>query len=811
MSFSNDLRLALRQLRFQPSFAITVVLTMALTGGAATTVFGLFDAVLLRPLPYADPERLVQLQTHDPSAVGTTRGASVYDYEDWARQNKSFTSTAAYFVYGNNLTGQGPARLVRMAFTTPSLFDVVGVHPFLGRFFTQAEDQLGGDVRQLVLSHGLWREVFGGEANAVGRTVQLRGQTYNIIGVMPPGFNYPDRAQVWVPFMARYTTYTDPWWKRRDARVNSVVARLRPNVSIEQATADMETVAATLAKQFPDTNRRIHIRLSRLRDVETGEIRPYVLLVGAAVLLLLLIGCVNVANLFLARGVAREREFAIRRALGMGGCRLLRQLLVESLLLSFIGAACGTILVMVGFRLFDRAIPVPLPSFMSLRLDARVLGFSLAIAVITAFIFSVTPLLQYRQELNAILKQGSRGVASSGLAARMRSGLVVAEVGLSLVLLIGAGLMLRSFVQLMSVNAGVRTSGIVAASVQRYLPNVSDADALIGYADQYRRMADQISRLPGVQSVAGAVDFPYLKRHEQRQTFELYTRTRTTKEQAYRGPAEGSDLMPGYFAVMGIPFLEGRDFNEADTLNHPKVTIISRRAAEVFFPGQWAIGQEIRWGKEDWQTVVGVVADVHWHPAETTPGIEMYWPYRQYAGPEMTFLVRSDVPSEVLIPQLRKTINQVNLDFAIPQIKPLEVIAAEAVWHRRLWGFVLATFAALALALAAIGLYGVMSYLVSRRTQEIAVRMAVGATPNDVMGQVLGNGFQLICVGTVVGILGSVVLARGLRTLLFGVSASDATTYMSVIGVLTSVALLACAVPAWRASRLNPIVALRDE
>ena len=811
MFFANDLHLSIRQLRQQPSFAVIVIVTLALTVGAATTVFGLFDAVLLRPLPYRDEASLVRLQTYEPSAVGTTREVSLYEFQDWKRDSRSFTAMAAYFVYGNNLTGQGPARLVRMAFTTPELFELVGVRPHLGRLFTGRDDQLGGDVRQLVLSYGLWQELFAAAPGAIGKTVQLRGQSYTIIGVMPPGFNYPDHSQVWVPLMARYSTYSDSWWKRRDARVNSVLARLRPGVSLEQANSELESLAASQQKLFPDTNHNVHIRATRLRDLETGEIRPYVLLVSGGVLLLLLIGCVNVANLFVARATSREREFAIRSALGMRRWRLLQHLLSESLLLSMIGGACGAGLASTGLRILNRAIPVPLPTFMSLSVDARVLSFSLALSVITAVLFSLTPLLQTRPDLNDVLKQGTRGSFGHSITGRMRSSLVIAEVALSLLLLIGAGLMLRSFEHVMSVSTGVRTKGILVAGVERYLANVSDTEGLVGYSDQYRRMAERISALPGVIAVGGAADFPYFRRHETRQTFEWYTRTRTTREQAYRGPAEGSDIMPGYFDVAGIPLLEGRDFTDADTLGSPKVAIINRRAAELLFPGQSALGQEIRWGTDDWIRVIGVVGDVRWHPAETMAGVEMYWPYRQFPGPEMNFLIRSDLPFETLAPLVRKSINDVNLDFAIPILKPMETIANDAVWQRRLWGYLLAVFAGVALTLAAIGLYGVMSYLVSRRTQEIGIRMAIGAKPLDVLRHMLGSGFRLVCVGAGLGLLGSLALGKGLRSLLFDISAADPATYIAVTACLAFVALLACAVPAWRASRVDPLVALRDE
>jgi putative ABC transport system permease protein len=418
-------------------------------------------------------------------------------------------------------------------------------------------------------------------------------------------------------------------------------------------------------------------------------------------------------------------------------------------------------------------------------------------------------------DFSLALKTSAKGSSGAKHTHRLRTSLVISEVALSAVLLVGAGLMVRSLSELMHVKTGVRTEGILAASVQRYLPNVNDEQGLVGYCDQFRRMADRIASLPGVLAVSGATDLPYLRGHEQRERFEIYTRARSTTETAYKGPAEGADVMPGYFETMAIPFLEGRDFTEADRVGKMPVVIISRRAAEMLFPGQSPIGQQVRWGNyttiDPWVTVIGVVENVHWHPAETDQGLEFYWPYRQYPGPEMTLVVRTDTPFGSLGQSIRQALNEVNPDFAISRVKPMRTIVTESVWQRRVWAFLLAFFAGAALILAVIGIYGTMSYLVTRRRQEIGIRMAIGATPGRVLRWVLGEGARMVVAGGLLGIVGSMAVGYALRKMLFGITQFDSTTYVAAVALLGFVALVASAAPAWRAATVLPVVALRED
>ena len=817
MDVLGHFRQTARQIGAKPSFTALVVLTLGLTIGAAATVFSLFDAVLLRPFPFPEPDRLVRLRTHEPGVTGTLSDASLYDFQDWQRRSRQFAGMAAFVSFNNNLTGQGPARSVRMTFATPELFTLLGAKPVLGRVYTTREDEYGGDVRKVVLGYGVWQEVFGGSPAALGRTLQLRGDTYEVIGVLPPGFRHPDRTEVWVPLMARYSSYKQLWWQRRDLRFHTVLARLAPGSGVAQAQAELDSIAAELRREYPDQNRNVHIRVVPLREAETGEIQPYVVLVGAAVLLLLLIGCMNVANLFVARAASREREFAVRAALGASLGQVWRQLMTESLLYGLLGGALGVLLAWLGVRGLALLLPPELPAWMQLSIDGRVVAFAIVISAATAMLFGLAPLLQQmRPDLVEALKQGGKGSAgAASLASRLRRGLVVAEVALSLVLLVGAGLMLRSFARLMNVDTGIKAEHLVLLSAGRLVPNTTLEQQLTLYCDEFRRVRDRLAAVPGVASVGAGDDLPYLNQPEQRNSHEFYTRRRATREQAYRVPAQGADVMPGYFAALGVPLLEGREFTEADTIGAPPVVVINRHMAETLFPGRSALGEQIRWGNDTgydpWMTVIGVVGNTRWHPAERSPGFETYWSYRQYPGPSMHFLVRTALEPDTLIPVLRRTVQELNPDLAVERVKTMDTVIAESVWQRRLWGWVLGAFAALALLLAAVGLYGVMSYLVSQRTRELGIRLAIGARPGSVLSLVLGSGMKLVTVGAALGLLGALAAGRLLAGLLFGVNATDPVTYAAVPIVLAAVAALACTVPAVRASRIDPITALREE
>jgi putative ABC transport system permease protein len=810
------LRYSTRILLTKPGFSLVVIATLGLAIGAASTVFSLFDAVLLRPFPFRDPDRLVRIRMEQPDLKGSEVDASLFDFWDWRRDARSFENMAAYVTFPSTLTTDGPAQSVRLSFATPELFDVLGVKPALGQTYSRKDDQLGGNVRQALLSHALWQQLFHGRRDVAGQTLRLRGESYTVAGVMPPGFDFPDRTGVWVPLMARYGGYTREWWKRRDMRPHVVLGRLKPDVSLDQAKSEMQALTRAQGIQFPDTNRRFTSRLLTLRDSETGNMRPYILMVGTAVLLLLGVGMVNVANLFVARAASREREFAIRTALGAGRWQMTRQLLSESFLYAFLGCGLGIVLAKLGVLAIGGVIPVDLPQWMTFRLDWRVISFATIASAVTALFFGLSPLLQtFRIDPNDSLKQGTKGSSGGGLAGSLRSGLVIVEVALSVVLLIGAGLLLRSFSNLMAVDTGIQTQKLVVATISRFLAKATPEESYQGYALEVERMRTRIAGIPGVSSVAAGNDVPYLNRPEQRRTVEIYTRRRPTKDDAYRGPAAGADVTPGYFATLGIPILEGRDFNDRDNLTAPKAIIISQRSAEILFGRRTAVGEQIRWGNDQdydpWTTVVGVVGNTRWHPAENESGVEVYWSYGQYPSPNTNLIVRTDADSTALLESLRRAVHDVNPDFAIEQVKTMDTVVAESVWQRRLWSFVLATFAALALALASVGLYGVMSFIVTQRTKELGIRLAIGARSGNVLHLILSQGTRLVIFGATAGLILSFAAGRYMESILFGVAPFDLLTYLAVPLVLFVVSLAACAAPAWRASRIDPLHALRQE
>ena len=617
-----------RPFAVRPGFSILVVGTLGLTVGAATAIFSIFDAVLLRPFPFPEADRLVRLRSYEAASPDAPGEVSLADYDDWRREARGLSGMGAWITFANNLTGMGPARSVRMTFASPELLSTVGVAAHRGRLFTPAENVAGGDFRKAVIGHGLWQELFAGRDEALGRTIELRGQTYEVIGVMPPRFEFPERTEVWVPLMARYATYRDEWWLRRDTRIHHVLARLAPGTSLESVQSELDGIASALRDAHPEGNRNVHVGVQTLRQAETALLRPYVLLVGAAVSLLLLIGCGNVAGLFVARSAARTREMALRTALGARLTHLGGQLLGESLAYAIAGGVLGVLVAIGSIAALEALVPVPLPDWMRFGLDPRVLLFTVAVTSLTAILFGLLPLAQHlRPNLEQVMRQGGKGAAGGSLSVRLRRALLVGEVALAVLLLVGAGLMLRSLDWLSRVDTGLRSEGAIVATAFRYLPNVTRAEQVTGYADEFRRMRQALASLPGVASVSGGSQVPFVEAPEVRPTVELYTRRRATRDEAYRGAARGADVMPGYFAALGIPLLAGRDFTEADEIGAEPVVIISRRTAEVLFPGEPALGQQMRWGNDSnfdpWMTVVGVVGNTRWQPAERQEGVEV--------------------------------------------------------------------------------------------------------------------------------------------------------------------------------------------
>jgi putative ABC transport system permease protein len=805
-------------MRRQPGFSFAVILTLALGIGVSTAIFSLVYGVLLRPFPYRDPDRLVVVQTATAGTTGNLRGGSVYDIEDWRRASRTLEPVGAHITFPNTLELDGQAHSVTLTFVSWHVFPTLGVSPVIGRSFTEAEDQYGGDVNKAVLSHGLWKRVYGSDPGVVGRTIVARGDRYTVIGVMPEGFGFPEKTDIWTPLMARYNGYrNNAFWQQRDGRLHSVIARLSAGSTIQQASAEMNRIAKELGDQFPETNAGVQIVLTDLREAETGKIKPYLSLLFAAVIAVLLIGCVNSANLLLARAAAREKEIAIRTALGSGVWPVMRQLLTESVVLAFAAGCFGLVLAAWCVKLFPMMVPVDLPFWIRIDMNPAVAAFCLMLSLITGIVFGLSPALQLvKGEVNSVLKQGTRGSSgATGSAKRLRHVLVVGEVALSIVLLVGAGLMMRSFLQLQKAELGVRTTGLVTAYMARFAPNTSRDQQLQIYSGSFRRALQELEQIPGVVSTGAATDVPYslwLRRRAERDTAEVVIRGQNEKESRFNAPVQSNYVTSGFFPTMGIELIEGRNFDERDDRSRPTYAIVNRRMAEALWPGRPAAGQEIQFaGGQDWVTVVGVVDNVRYLPTEQKPGWELYWHYGQIPTPQMQAVlsVRGD-PADY-IERIRAAIRAAEPQIAIVQIKPIDTLITEALWQPRLWGFLFACFAALALVLAAFGLYAVMSYIVGTRTREIGIRVALGAKPAEVVGMVTKHGMSLVAVGALCGIVLSLILSRVLRSVLAEAGEIEPAVYGGVLIVVSTASLAACVIPAIRASRVDPVIALRSE
>ena len=811
MTTLDDLRAALRQWTGRPLFALLVTATLGLSLGLATVAFSLFDAILLRPLPYFDSDRLIRAFTFSRDAPQSLHGASLPDFEDWQRRVQGLSPIAAWVSMQTHLAGRGPARMVRTTFATPQLFDTLGIRPILGRTFRDDENVHGGDLRKVVLGYGLWQDAFGGSSDVIGRQVQMRGRPHEVIGVLPPRFDYPDRTQAWMPLMSRYAI-TEVWWQRRDLYSHGVIARRRPDVTLAQAQADMDAIARRLAEEYPATNRDTRVRVRHLREAEVGQLQSQLSGVTAAAVLLFLLGCVNVSGLFVARAAGRAQEVAVRTALGAEPGVLMRQHVGEGLLYGLVGGVAGVAVAAAAIPALYALIPVDLPAWMQFRLDRRTIAFAAIASVGTGLVIGTTSLAWHmRPNLANVLGPGDKGGLETSPSSRLRRQLIVVQVALSVALLVGTGLTVRSLLHLGQVDTGVRTDGMLVASVTGdVVLSSTREEAIARHARGFRQMRDALGMLPGVHSVTAATRIPFLNAREERPVYELHSRQRDTPATAYRGALRTSNAMPEYFGSLGVPILDGRDFGDADTLDTPPVAILSRRAGELLFQGEHPLGQQIRWGVGPyfWATVIGIVPNTTWHQADDG-GIELYFHHGQFPAETMRFLISTRGDPALLATSVRRTLESVNPNFVVERVVPFDRIAYEALWQRRLWTFLFLVFGAVAVVLTSVGLFAVMSYLVTQRTREFGVRTALGATRSDIVAAVLRHGASIAAVGTVCGLLIALAMGSYLEALLFRVSRFDLVTFLSVPIVICVVALIACALPAWRASRVDPLIAIR--
>jgi predicted permease len=804
----HDLRYGFRMFVKNPGFTAVAVVALALGIGANSAIFSVVNSLLLRPLSFRDPDRLVQLWEANSKIGRTQMQASFPNFADWRDQNHVFENVIAYSEWSFNLTGTNRPERIRSAIVSPSFFSVLGIKPILGGGFSSEEDGKGKDF-SLLMSRRLWQRRFNSDPDIVGKAIDLNGESFTVAGVIDdvgelPGLS--NDVELFAP-ISQGGGFTN----RRGHYLN-VIARTKPGVMREQAQSDMDSVAGALADKYPDSNTDHQVRLVSLQQQIVGDFRVALLVLLGAVFFVLLIASANVANMLLARAASRHREIAIRTALGAGRWRLVRQMLTESILLSLVGGTVGLLLALWGIDLLVSFSPADLPRVKEVAVDGRVLGFTLAVSLVTGIIFGLAPALQAsRPDLSEALKEGGRSATGGGRGQRVRSLLVIAEIALSLVLLVGAGLLMRSFVKLRSVSPGFNAEKVLTMQLDLSGPAYKKGSQVIAFHDQ---LLDRIKALPGVRSactrshvpIAADADYALL-------SFMVEGRP---PDPANRPVAFYNAVSPDYFKAMEISVLEGRQFDEHDVKKSRTVVIINETLALRYFSDERPIGKRMTLNDEnpkdeEWATIVGVVRDTKPRALDGQPVAEMYMPFAQQPRDSMSLMIRTTSKPESLAAAVRAEVQAMDRDQPVYSIRTLSSVLSESIATPRFRTLLFGVFAVVALILAVVGIYGVMSYAVTQRTHEIGIRVALGAQGSDVLKLVVGHGMALTLMGLAIGLTGAFALTRVLSTLLFGVSATDPATFSVIAVLLAVVAFSACYIPARRATRVDPMVALRYE
>jgi putative ABC transport system permease protein len=819
----HDLRYALRNLGNARGFALVAALTLAIGIGANTAIFSIIDTILLRPLPYRNPSQLVRLNETE-SAPGKYPFAGP-DFVDWKAQNNTFQDMTLFaWPHDMNLSAGGRPEHVLALPTEANFFALLGVEPLLGRTWAAGEDQKGKDD-VAILSYGLWQSRFAGDPHAVGQSIELNARKYTIVSVMPASFRFPWKSQLWIP-----QVMDGKELRGRGSHWANAIGRMKPGVSLKAALADLKIIAGRLEKQYPGPNGKVGAAVTSLRDDMVGDSRGTLFMMLGAVGLVLLIACANVANLLLSRALARQKEVAVRSALGASRARLVRQLLTESLLLSLVGGALGLLLAWGGVSLFSKAKSYGLPEFNVVQVNGAVVAFTFALAIATGVVFGLFPALQMsRPDLHEELKGGAGSSISPGRRRRFTShALVVAEIALSLMLLISAGLLLKDFAALRSLDIGVRRDGVWTAAVQ--LPEASYKTVRQRF-DFAQTLLEQSRRVGGVDSVALSDHLPL------EGGSNYYIKLRGQTGEMSNQLVESHAASPEYFRAMGVRLLQGRVFTQADiqkalefdmriipiwesgvwpppadlTSGMVYPCVINERMARFFWPNQSPLGKMFSIGGDPgpWRQVIGVVSDVRQWGLTQKPQLEAFDPFD---GDSRLFLVlHTSTPPSSITPQVRRALGQIDSTLPLYSVRSMDEVVAGQAEGQQFLSLLVGSFAALAALLAAIGIYGVLSYAVRQRTREIGIRMSLGASRGRVLGEVLREGMRLALLGLVVGIAGAFAAGRVLASLLSEVKPGDPVIFAATAGLLAVVALIACYLPARRAARLDPVTALRYE
>jgi putative ABC transport system permease protein len=781
-------------------FTAVAVIALGLGIGANTAIFSLVNGVLLRPLPFPEAERIVYFEGRNPTQGITDSNISYLDFTDWSKQTDLFASTAAFWTGNANLSADGaePERVPRAGVTT-GFFSVLGVQPFLGRTFV-SEDDKPDTITVAIISHGLWKRRFGSDPAIVGKEVQMSSRPITVIGVMPPGFEFPEQTQVWVPSAVNLSQ------ESRDNRSWSAIARLNSGIDLKQAQTQISAVNAQLTKQFYESNKGWDAFLSTLHERVVREVKPSLLALLGAVGFVLLIACANVANLLLARSAARQKEIAIRAAMGASRGRVLRQMLTESILLSAIGGIAGLLVSIWLTELLMSIVPEGAPRLDQVGIDYRVLTFALGVSALTGILFGLVPALQASKlDVTSALKEGGRS-AEGHRRTSARSLLLIGEVALSLMLLVGAGLLIKSFLRLQEVRPGFNAHNVLIANVA--LPGAKYKDQQ--FVEFFRQLKERLEAVPGVQAVGGNVNLPLNASGYGIGRGFIPEGRPLTRDESF--DAMFSTITGDYFRALEIPLIAGRAFELRDNADAPKVVVINETIAKRHFgsPAE-AIGKRlIIWKDEQFpREIVGVVGDTKTGSLIGESGAQMYVPHAQDAQWNfMGLVIRTAGDPAAFATTLRREVQALDKDQPIYNVRTMEDVVMNSIGTRRVSMQLFAVFACAALLLAAIGIYGVMAYSVTQRTQEIGLRMALGAQKSDVLGLVIRQGMTLSVIGVVVGLAGALALTRVIGNLLFGVTATDPATFVAIPLLLLFVALLACYLPARRAARLDPTRAL---